>query len=98
MSQIVVVANIKVKEEFVNEIYTELTKIYKATHANDKGCIQYELHRNVEDKNSFTFIETWETIPDLEAHAQKEHFLDFVKSVEGKIESLEINKLIKETI
>ena len=98
MSQIVVVANIKVKEEFVDKIYVELKKIYKATHANDKGCLQYELHRNAEDKNSFTFIETWETISDLEAHAQKEHFLDFVKSVEGKVENLEINKLIKENI
>jgi quinol monooxygenase YgiN len=94
----IIVANIKVKEEFTQEIYKELLKIHQATHANDKGCIQYDLHRSIDDKNSFTFIETWETGLDLDEHMKQEHFLSFVKNAEGKLESLEINKLIKEDI
>jgi len=98
MSQITVVANAKVKKEFINEVYLEIKKLHKATHANDKGCIQYDAHKNIEDENVFTFIETWASIEDLEEHSKKEHFLDFVKNIEGKIESLEVNKLIKQNI
>ena len=98
MSNIIIVANIKIKEEFRDEIYPLLVELHRQTHKNDEGCIQYDLHKNLEDNNSFTFIETWENAELLEAHMQKEHFISFVEKVEGKLENLEINKLQKEEI
>lgn len=98
MSQIVIVAKITVKEEFTNEVYSYLKELYKNTHQKDKGCIQYELHKNLENPNSFTFIETWENSDFLDTHMQKEHFVSFVSKVENKLETLEINKLEKEDI
>lgn len=95
MKNIVIVAKIKIKEEFVDTLYQELVELHKATHKNDEGCIQYELHKDLEDKNSFTFVETWQNAQLLDAHMQKEHFLTFVKNAEDKLDALEISKLEK---
>ena len=98
MSNIIIVANIKIKEKFRDEIYPLLVELHRQTHKNDEGCIQYDLHKNLEDNNSFTFIETWKNTEVLDKHMEKEHFLSFVKSIENKLVSLEINKLQKEEI
>ncbi len=39
MKNIVIVANIKVKDEFKDEVYNELLKLHKAIHKHDEGCI-----------------------------------------------------------
>lgn len=98
MSQIVIVAKVTIKEEFTNELYPLLKSLHKSTHSHDFGCIQYDLHKDLENENSFTFIETWENAELLDAHMKKEHFLSFVKSVENKLVSLEISKLEKVAI
>ncbi|MFT7004341.1 MAG: quinol monooxygenase YgiN, partial [Sulfurimonas sp.] len=67
----------------------------EATHTNDEGCIQYDFHKNLEDANSFIFIETWENKELLAAHMKKEHFLSFMKNIKNKLENLVINKLEK---
>ena len=95
MKNIVIVANIKVKEEFKDEVYSELVKLYKATHKYDEGCIQYELHKDLSDKNCFTFVETWQSAEFLALHEQKEYFKTFVAKNEKKIENLAISKLEK---
>ena len=95
MSKVVIVAKIKIKEEFKDEILDELKELHKSTHAFDSGCLQYDLHKDLEDSNSFTFVETWENQELLDAHMTKEHFLTFVKKVENKLENLEISKLEK---
>ncbi len=95
MSQIVIVAKMKVKAEYLDEVYQELVTLYTATHANDAGCIQYDFHKDLEDNCSFSFVETWESALLLEKHMQKEHFLLFVEKCQDKLENLEINKLEK---
>jgi len=95
MSKVVIVAKIKLKEEFKEEILNELKELHKSTHTLDIGCLQYDLHKDLEDANSFTFVETWENQELLDEHMKKEHFLSFVKKVEGKLENLEITKLEK---
>ena len=95
MSKIVIIAKVKIKEEFTNEVYSLLVSLHKSTHKNDEGCLQYDMHKNLEDTNSFTFVETWESAELLDSHMQKEHFLSFMKNAENKLEILEITKLEK---
>ena len=95
MKNIVIVAKIEVKEEFRNEVYNELLKLHESTHKNDEGCIQYDLHKDLGDENSFTFVETWQNAEFLSAHEKKEHFITFVSKIENKIDGLTINKLEK---
>lgn len=95
MNRVVVVAKVRIKEEFYLDVYEELLLIYRDTHANDEGCIQYDLHSDIDDKHTFVFVETWENEIYLEEHMQTEHFLKFVKKASDKLELLEVNKLIK---
>ncbi|MGB7402063.1 MAG: putative quinol monooxygenase [Arcobacter sp.] len=95
MKNIVIVATVKVKDEFKDEVYNELLKLHEATHKHDEGCIQYDLHKNLDDENSFTFVETWQNLKLLDEHMKKEHFLQFAQSVDGKLESMDIQKLEK---
>lgn len=95
MTKITIIAKIKIKEEFINEIYPLMVKLHKDTHENDKGCLQYDLHTDINDKNSFVFIETWENNELLNIHMEKEHFKSFAKSIENKIENFEITHLEK---
>ena len=46
MSKIVIVAKVKIKDEFKEEVYNELIDLHKSTHQLDKGCIQYDLHKD----------------------------------------------------
>ncbi len=93
MSKVVVSATIKVKEKFIDEVYNQLVKLHDTTNKHDAGCIQYELYKNLNDENSFTFIETWENKNILPSNEQKEHFLTFATSIENKIEKLSVHKL-----
>jgi quinol monooxygenase YgiN len=95
MTNVVIVAKVKIKEEFKEEILEELKQLHKSTHALDLGCLQYDLHKDLDDENSFVFVETWENQELLDAHMATNHFLIFVKKVENKLENLEISKLEK---
>lgn len=95
MSKIVVVAKIKAKKHHDEEVYAELLNLYKNTHAQDEGVVQYELHKDREHLHRYVFIETWENQDYLDAHEQKEHFLASIGKLTGKIENLDISKLEK---
>ena len=90
---IVVVANIKVKEEFLHLVYEALVKLHKMTNEKDKGCISYNLHKDLTKENSYTFIEIWENDEALNQHTQKEYFQEFTHFIDGKVEQMSVQKL-----
>ena len=50
----------------------------------EEGCISYELYRSLEDPNTMTVIETWETMEALTAHRENEQVI----SIRDKIRPL----------
>ena len=66
MDNVILVVNIKVKEEFVDEVYAFMKALHKLTHELDSGCIQYDLHKVKEEENTFCFVETWENQESLD--------------------------------
>lgn len=90
-----VVAKLKVKGKYLMEVYNELETLHKLTHELDEGCIQYDLNQDIEDEQTFIFVEVWKDKESLENHMKKEHFLNFQKNINGKLDSSEINKTIK---
>ena len=40
----------------------------------EKGCLSYEVFRDIEDKNVFSLIEEWETRGDLRLHWRSDRF------------------------
>lgn len=93
--QIGVVAKFRVKKEYLEEVYNEIVTLHKLTHELDSGCIQYDLTQDIDDEQTFIFVETWENSECLVEHSQKEHFKNFMESIENKVEDVQINKTIK---
>ncbi|RXJ66411.1 antibiotic biosynthesis monooxygenase [Halarcobacter ebronensis] len=93
MNNIVVIANLTIKEEFLTLVYEALVRLHKMTNENDKGCISYKLHKDISRENSYTFIEIWENEEALKLHTQKEHFQEFTHFIDGKIVDMSVKKL-----
>lgn len=72
-----------------------LKSLHKVTHQEDRGCLQYDLHKDSAKENTYVFIETWESAALLDEHINKEHFKAFQAALEGKVESMSIQKLEK---
>ena len=97
-SNMTLVVKMTIAEPFLNEVTDELVKLQQSTLRLDKGCIQYDLHKVINSKNSFTLIEKWQDAKSLEKHKEKEHFKNFIQNTSGKIENYEasiLNQLIK---
>ena len=95
MENVIVIAKVKIKEDYTSEVFKELSLLHKLTKQNDKGCLQYDLHKDYDSNNTYVFVETWENQNYLDAHEKKEHFLNCIKNIECKIENININKLEK---
>lgn len=50
----------------------ELERLLAPTRA-EKGCINYDLHRSLEDPTLFMFHENWASEADLDAHLRSPH-------------------------
>ncbi|WP_434652978.1 putative quinol monooxygenase [Raoultella planticola] len=74
------------------------------TH-KEAGCLQYDLHEShaipdVRDlsqrgKVSFVFIERWKSEDDLREHVAMPYHDDFLEILDGKLESLNVQRLSK---
>ncbi len=61
----------------------------------ENGCISYELFQNINNKNTLTIIEEWESEAHFEAHKNTEHFIRIVSQISNIRLSSEINILHK---
>ena len=95
MKNIIVVATLTLKETHSENALEALKALHKATHQNDKGCLQYDLHKDNDKANTYVFIETWENAALLDEHMNKEHFKAFQVALDGQVESMSIHKLEK---
>lgn len=92
MKKIVLIATVVLKESS-ESILEALTTLHHATHQDDKGCLQYDVHKDIERENTYVFIETWESETLLAAHMEKEHFKAYKAFIGDKIVSMSLQKL-----
>ena len=59
-NQLPLIVKIEVKEGKIAQGKTELLKLLDITRKED-GCVLYQLHDDLENPNTFTFYEIWET-------------------------------------
>jgi len=95
MKNIIVVATLTLKESQRENVLEALKALHKATHENDKGCLQYDVHQDMENENTYVFIETWESEALLTEHMEKEHFNAYIAFMGEKLERKSIQKLEK---
>lgn len=62
---------------------------------SESGCLQYDLHEEEGRPGAFVFIERWKSAQALEEHMAMPYHVAFLDQLEGKLESLEVKKLIQ---
>lgn len=52
---------------------------------NDPGCLAYSFHSNVENPNTFSSIERWESREDLDAHLGTPHVAELIGALQQMV-------------
>eukprot|EP01067_Filipodium_phascolosomae_P002165 Filipodium_phascolosomae@DN2315_c0_g1_i2.p1 len=91
-TQIIVMARVIAIPEKRAFIIEELEKLIPPTRA-EEGNIDYKLHQDKEDENTFVFFEHWKTQESIDKHLKSDHFLNWVKVSEGSVKSAVIHQL-----
>ena len=89
-----IVANILAapgKEELV---HAELQKLVTPTRA-ERGCLQYDLHRNNNDPAHFLFFENWESRDLWQQHMNAPHIAAYAQATDGAVESFTLFEMTK---
>jgi quinol monooxygenase YgiN len=77
MSEVVVVAEMKIAEGKREEALAALEVLCEETHAKDDGCLLYALQLDPNDENRVFMIEKWESIDALQTHGGADHIKAF---------------------
>lgn len=89
MTQLTVVAKITAKsgsEDLLRQLLIQLI----APTLKEDGCLNYNLHRSVEDKTLFLFYENWKNRAAWEKHIDSEHIRAFQRDAENLLDNWEL--------
>lgn len=83
--QIYITAIIKSKPEYRTEVQAVLQNMINETK-KEKTCLQYDLHQDLENENTFVFYEIWENKAGLDLHNQQSYIQEFGQIVYEKLQ------------
>lgn len=63
-----------------DELHQALESLIEPT-SKEKGYINYDLHKSLEDPDMFLFYENWESGADLDAHLAAPHLKQFAARI-----------------
>ena len=90
MSQpLTIVAKIIAKPGNETQVEAALRRLIEPTLA-EEGCLQYDLHRCLEDPLTFLFYENWQSKAAWQAHMETAHLQQMVREVEELLAGREI--------
>ena len=67
-----------VKADCVEGFLAVAKELVEKTNALDKGCVKYELCKDLNDPLRFVMLEEWENNASLEDHMGAKHFVELV--------------------
>ena len=67
-----------VKADCLESFLAVAKELVEKTNALDKGCVRYELCKDVNNPLSFVMLEEWETPASLDEHMKADHFVQLV--------------------
>ena len=79
MQTLCVIAHIRARKEKQDQLKDVLNALIAPTR-KEAGCIRYQLYRNNQDPQDFTFIEEWQDDAALELHLQTPHLRSAAQS------------------
>lgn len=71
--KLTVVARVKAKPGKEEEVRKELLALTGPTRS-EPGCINYDLHQDLDNPSVFMFYENWKSKEDLDKHMETAHF------------------------
>lgn len=94
MSHLTVVATVTAKVEFIEDVGNALEALIAPTLQED-GCINYDLHKSIENPAIYVFHENWTSKAHLDAHLATAHIKMCQAALDGKTERTELYLLNK---
>ena len=94
MSQLTIIANIVANEDKIELVKSELLKLIDVTRS-ESGCINYDLHQDIENPAHFMFYENWESREQWKVHMDSQHLADYITAVEGAVDRFTVNEMTK---
>ncbi|MBN8237118.1 antibiotic biosynthesis monooxygenase [Halobacillus kuroshimensis] len=82
------------KEGREEELFNELKKVIEPSR-KEAGCIDYVLHRSLDDASVFAFYETWKDQEALQMHIDSDHYQAYREATKDLTSSREVHKLEK---
>lgn len=79
------IAIIKSKPEHTEEVKDKLQGMVMHSR-QEKACLQYDLHQDLEDPSRFTFYEIWQDEAALSLHNEQPYIKDFQALAEKKLQ------------
>jgi len=74
------IANIIAKEDSIDIVKQEILKVIPYVR-KENGCINYDLHQEINQENMFTLYENWETREAWNDHMKADHLIEFQKAI-----------------
>lgn len=68
------IATLKIKPNSLEAIKKAVQPCIDATR-KEEGCISYDLHQSITDKDTLVFVERWKDKASLDAHFQEPHLI-----------------------
>lgn len=81
--RVTVVARVRAKSGMEDRFAEEMEPLVEASRS-DAGCINYDLHRGLEDPSMFVLYENWSSNQALDGHLGQPHVQEWL----GKLEDL----------
>ena len=92
MSKVTVVVRIKAKAGEENRVEEELLALLPPSRA-ESGCINFDLHRAIDDDSVFLVHENWVTEEDLGEHFKMSYIEEWLIKAEGLLaEPMELTR------
>jgi quinol monooxygenase YgiN len=79
--KIYLTAIIQSKPEYTDEVLALLKNMVSHSR-KEAGCLQYDLHRDNADENTFVFYEIWESEAILEQHNTQPYITAFIAAAD----------------
>lgn len=89
--KVVVFATVVAKPGFVDQVLSVLQSLVEPSRM-EEGCLNYDLHGDVENSNVFVFHETWLSPAHLDAHSKTPHYVEATSKFEDLVESVVVRR------
>ncbi|MGI4750120.1 MAG: putative quinol monooxygenase [Janthinobacterium lividum] len=90
-----VIAKVTAKTDQIDTIKAALESVLEPVRS-EEGCLLYDLHQDIKDKNIFFFYENWDSLEHLEKHRMTPHMVHLGEMIKDLLENhMEVNLMDK---